>query len=125
MAELGGTEIILVVDDESALLDLVCEILSGKGYHVISAGSAQQALNILESESIDLLFSDVIMPGMDGYQLASIVQEKYPTVKIQLASGFNENHHFGVTDDELHKRILQKPVNTEKLLKQVRTLLDE
>jgi len=116
-----GNENILVVDDELPLLDLCTEALSSHGYKVFSAESGEKALEILRSESIDLLLSDVIMPNMDGNQLADIVREEFPTVKIQLASGFTGNK---AKNDFLFKHILQKPYHLETLLTTIRELLD-
>ncbi|MDH5258454.1 MAG: response regulator, partial [Gammaproteobacteria bacterium] len=121
----NGNETILIVDDEPALLHLTHEVLSLHGYHVITAQSGKQALEVLENEHIDLLLSDVIMPEMDGYQLATIVQEKYPAIKIQLASGFTDDRHNNKINDLLNQNILHKPYETEMLLKRVRSLLSE
>ena len=120
---LQGRESILVVDDEPALLDLTCEILSQQNYQVFSAERAKQALEILQNEHIDLLLSDIIMPDMNGYALAAIVQEKYPNVKIQLASGYSGEHRTGQVDISLSQNLLQKPYNSETLLRKIRTLL--
>ncbi len=120
---LQGQETILVVDDEPALLDLTCEILSQQNYQVLSAERAKQALEIMEREHIDLLLSDIIMPDMDGYTLAAIVREKYPDIKIQLASGFSGDEHSGQIDKTLSQNLLQKPYNSETLLKKIRALL--
>ena len=117
---LKGKGTILVVDDESSLLDLANKILSNHGYHVFCAEHAKQALEILENESIDMLISDVIMPDMDGYELASIVQEKYPAIKIQLVSGFSGEHD---VNNILSENLLQKPYTAQSLLKKVQTLL--
>jgi PAS domain S-box-containing protein len=89
----SGHETILVVDDEDALCNLTNEILVKHGYKVLCASSGEKALEILETETVDLLFSDVIMPGMDGYELASRVNEGYPDIKIQMASGFSDMRH--------------------------------
>jgi len=120
-----GNETILVVDDESALLDLTCEILIQHGFNVIPAENAKKALDILENESIDLLISDIIMPEMDGYELASIVQEKYPTVKIQLASGFSSAPNLDMINKSLHQNLLLKPFNSQILLQRIRELFNE
>ncbi len=121
----SGNETILVVDDEPALLNFLSELLSEKGYNVLSAERADQALKIMEKESIDLMFSDVIMPEMDGYQLASIVQEKYPDIKIQMASGFTDDSHMAIKDKSLHENLLHKPYKMQLVLKRIRSLLDE
>jgi len=123
-SELRGHETILIVDDESALLELAVEILEMQGYQIKSADNAKQALQIMEAEEIDLLLSDVIMPDMSGYQLAAIVQEKYPTVKVQLTSGFTNERHRNLVEDELYKNLLHKPYQTKVLLKKVREQLD-
>jgi len=123
--DVKGNETILVVDDEPALLDLTALILSQQGYQIFKAESAQQALEILKVETIDLLLSDVIMPDMDGYKLSTIVHEKYPHIKIQLASGFSDDRHLnmGHDTDTLHKDLLNKPFNSQTLFKRVRELL--
>jgi PAS domain S-box-containing protein len=119
-----GNETILVVDDEPALLEVTSEILGDKGYHVLRANSAREALQILEKNAVDLLLSDVIMPDMDGYELANIVQKKYPTIKIQLASGFSDNRHVSLLDEALRKGMLNKPYKGNVLLTRVREILD-
>jgi len=124
VTSMDGHETILIVDDEPALLTLITEVLNLKGYHVMAAHSAKQALQILEGNSVDLVLSDVIMPEMDGYQLASIIQERYPDIKIQLASGFTSNQNKHMVDEELHRNLLNKPYHTKDLLKKIRVLLD-
>ena len=120
---LKGKESILVVDDEPALLELTCEILRQREYQAFAANDGKTALHILESEHIDLLISDIIMPEMDGYALAAIVKEKYPDIKIQLASGFSDGLRQDQVDKELAQNVLQKPYDSQTLLKRIRELL--
>lgn len=120
-----GNKTILVVDDEPALLTLTREILSSHGFNVLCAESAKDALNILKNESIDILISDVIMPEMDGYELAAIVKEKYPSIKIQLASGFTNDRNTDIVDESLLHNLLHKPFNSQTLLQRIRELCDE
>ncbi|MEZ0123645.1 MAG: response regulator [Candidatus Reddybacter sp.] len=122
---LGGQETILVVDDEIALLNLSSELLRQQGYKVIPVASGQQALEVLKSTPANLLLSDVIMPEMDGYQLAATVQAQYPEVKIQLASGFTDNRHTEKLSANLIDNIIQKPFNIRDMLTRIRSLLDE
>ena len=121
----AGHETILVVDDEVALLALAEDILTAYGYTVLRAENAEQALEILGETSVDLLLSDVIMPGMNGYQLATEVEKLYPEVKIQLVSGFSDGQKVNFANEVLHQQRLQKPVSTEKLLIRIRKLLNE
>ncbi len=121
----SGKETILVVDDEIALLNLSTEILSQQGYEVIPVSNGHQALEVLKNTPVNLLLSDVIMPEMDGYQLAATVQAQYPEVKIQLASGFTDNRHTDKLSASLIDNIIQKPFNIKDVLTRVRSLLDE
>ena len=121
----NGSETILIVDDEPALAKLCSTILSQHGYHVFTANNGKEALVVLESESIDLVLSDVIMPEMDGYELATSIQEKYPRIKIQLASGFSDDRHLNMVDESLHRNILHKPYSSYTLLKRIHELLVE
>ena len=120
----AGRETILVVDDESGLRDLAEEILTTHGYRVLCAESGEQALRILADESVDLLFSDVIMPAMDGYQLVEKVQKKYPHIKIQMTSGF-DGERYEIKNELLHQQRLTKPFTSELLLQRIRMVLDE
>ena len=120
-----GNETILVVDDEEALLELAEESLLDLGYRVLTAGNGQQALDVLTRESsIDLMISDVIMPGgINGYELAERVTADYPELKVLLASGYTEK----ITTSENHKRfslnLLAKPYSQVELAQKVRLTL--
>jgi len=122
--QVKGTETVLVVDDEHAIADLVHDRLTMQGYRVLTANDGEQALILLETENVDLIISDVIMPGMDGYQLAAQVQQLYPKIKIQMVSGFADDRHINMTNDVLQRELLYKPYSSVKLLKRIRTLLD-
>jgi two-component system OmpR family response regulator len=80
---------VLIVDDEEDLADMAAALLEAHGLEVLVAYSAYEALRLLkENGDIDALFSDVVMPGMTGLQLADAVTEMYPKVKVVLASGY-------------------------------------
>jgi signal transduction histidine kinase/CheY-like chemotaxis protein len=117
-------ENILLVDDEPSLLSVTSKILSLNGYNVFCAQGAIGALSILKRESIHILISDVIMPNIDGYELASIVKEKYPDIKIQLVSGYPESRNTDTIDFQLHKNMLYKPVESDILLSRIRELAE-
>ena len=120
----NGNENILLVDDETALLELTSEVIELHGYTTFCAANAHEAMTILENEPIHLMLSDIIMPEIDGYQLAAFVQEHYPSVKIQLASGFSDDRHLKFTDNTLHKSLLEKPYEMVTVLQRIRELLD-
>ena len=119
-----GDETILVVDDEPAMADLVERLLSSRGYRVLAVDEARKALEVLESETVDLLLSDVVMPDMDGYQLAAIVHQKYSKTKIQLMSGYAGNRQQDYINVEFSGKLLKKPFTAQVLLRRVREVLD-
>ena len=124
-AALRGTEKLLVVDDEIALGQLMKTILESKGYSVLLVDSGRKALDLLSSESgVDAVITDIIMSEMDGYQLASEILQRYPKMKVQLVSGFNDDRHEENVPDEMHQKLLYKPVNSMVLLRHIRELLD-
>lgn len=119
-----ASETILVVDDEVALQHLVEDILSANGYRVLCANNGIQALNILDTEQVDLVLSDIIMPEMDGFQLADQIQKKHPDIKIQIISGYNDDYIVNSANKELYDNQLSKPYRSEILLNRIRSLLD-
>jgi len=121
---LQGSETLLVVDDEQAMLELAYETLSTHGYQVLTANDGEQALSVLENENVDLIISDVIMPNMDGYQLAAQIQQWYPHIIMLMVSGFADERSHDKENSLLHKTILYKPYTSNALLACVRTQLD-
>jgi len=123
---LKGNETVLVVDDETAITALTEVVLIEHGYKVFVANDGLQALNVLkkESDNIDIIISDIIMPDLDGCQLAKKVKHLYPHIKIQMVSGFADDRHHGHIDDELHKNMMYKPCSSQALLIRIRHLLD-
>jgi CheY-like chemotaxis protein len=119
----GGTERILVAEDDPAVLKLTVDLLEGLGYRVVSATNADEAMAILrKNREIDLLFSDVIMPGgTNGIALAQIAQHERPDLKILLTSGFvGDKAVLGVSEH----LILDKPYSASVLAAHLRKLLD-
>ncbi|MDH5394156.1 MAG: response regulator [Gammaproteobacteria bacterium] len=121
--DLKGNARILVVDDEPGLRMLAKEILTSYGYSVSLAESASQALALLKEQEYELMLSDVIMPGMNGYELAKKVSELYPAIKIQMASGFSDNTGTSTGNEALYTQRLQKPFTADALLQRIKTLL--
>jgi len=123
----GGSESILIVDDEADLLQLADRYLSDLGYRTYRAENTTQALEILARDiEIDLMFSDVVMPGgMNGYELAQQASELRPNIKVLLTSGFTSKvlTHSGLTRYSAH--ILNKPYRKDDLAQRIRLVLDE
>jgi PAS domain S-box-containing protein len=121
-----GTETILVVEDEANLRYLARQFLEKQGYRVIEAADGAVAMQIVVAHEgvIHLLLTDVIMPGMNGRELAQRISEIRPNVKILYMSGYTENvvGHNGMLDAGV--RLLQKPFNLRDLKAKVREVLD-
>jgi CheY-like chemotaxis protein len=84
----GRTPTVLVVDDEPLICSLASDSLRDAGYRTLEAHNARQAIDLLEKgEHVDLVFSDVQMPGMDGFELQRWLRQHRPQVKVLLASG--------------------------------------
>ncbi|WP_190277863.1 PAS domain S-box protein [Colwellia psychrerythraea] len=118
-----GSETILVVDDEPQLRALAQTILTTKGYRVLTASNGIEALAALEESPIDLMFSDIIMPKMNGYLLVEKAQKLYPELKIILASGFQGN--LSDRNIMLDEDIIAKPYENNYLLRRIRACLDK
>ncbi len=121
-----GDESILIVDDEVDLLQLASEHLSELGYHVHKADNAEQALAILSTEDIDLLFSDVVMPGdINGYTLAQQATLQRPDLKVLLTSGFTSKIDAQNGLARFSANMLNKPYRKAELTQRVRMVLDK
>ena len=115
----------MLIDDEPSVLKLTEDILLSHGYTVFSSTSTKEALTILENETIELVISDVIMPDMDGFELAHIIHYTHPDIKIQLCSGLQNVKGKTVTSKELSKNLLVKPLTANQLLTRIKELLNK
>lgn len=125
-ADLTGTARILLVEDEDAVRTFSTRALTNKGYQVLGAESGEAALALLESEdikSIDLMITDVMMPGMDGPTMAAKIRETSPDLKIIFISGYTEDR----LKDHMGKNIyfLPKPFTLKQLAAKVKEALEE
>lgn len=123
---LSGNESILVVEDDIQVLNFAKSTLQNFGYNVHSASSGKKALKIFKSGKIrfNLLFTDLVMPDMNGQELAAMTEKISPETKILFASGYTDNHlvHKGQLKENIN--FLSKPYSTKNLLKAIREILD-
>jgi CheY-like chemotaxis protein len=124
----GGTETILLVEDDAALRRLAGVVLTKHGYRVVEAGNGPDALRVADNRihQIDLLLTDMVMPeGMSGQQLAARLQMLKPEMKVIFMSGYSAE----LAGRELTlcegQNVLQKPVSTRQILDTVRQCLDQ
>jgi two-component system cell cycle sensor histidine kinase/response regulator CckA len=123
----GGSETVLLVEDEESVRQLVRETLESKGYKVLEAENGEAALRIVSnySDKIDMLITDVVMPGMSGRELSARLCASRPQTKVLYLSGYTEDAigHEGVVDP--HTVFLQKPFTLQMLSRKVREVLGE
>jgi DNA-binding NtrC family response regulator len=112
-------ETILVVDDEADVRALVREVLTSSGYRVMDTGDPFEARRIVESQPVHLLLTDVVMPIMNGLELAKRVEAASPTTKVLLMSGYVTAAVKGSG-----RPLLSKPFRTSDLVSMVRQMLD-
>jgi PAS domain S-box-containing protein len=121
-----GNETVLLVEDEPSILYLSKSMLEGLGYKVLAAGTPREAILLAEecTSGVDLLMTDVVMPEMNGQNLAKRLLPFYPNLKLLFMSGYTANviAHHGVLDDGIH--FLQKPFSMQNLASKVREVLD-
>ena len=126
-ASVTGHETVMIVEDNHAIRQMADRILRRAGFHVLLAEHSEAALRALlqRNGQVDLLITDIIMPGMDGHQFAQIVRVSYPNVKIMHISGFDSD--ISGLQEEPDRRIplLAKPFTAKQLLQTARSVLDE
>lgn len=122
----GNNELILVIDDEATIREIACRALEANGYRTLAAANGLEAVEVVRrgEVTVDLVFTDMMMPQMDGAATAAYFLANHPQVAVIAASGLNANGevaraaHSGVT------RFLSKPFTTTELLTSVRETLD-
>ena len=122
----AGTEVILVVEDDPSVRELVREVLTPLGYTVLASAGGDDALRMSDSHGgpVDLLLTDVVMPGMNGKQLAEVLRIKRPGIKVLFMSGYAHNALSTQGMLEPGIAMIHKPFRTVALARQVRQVLD-
>ncbi|HUO31062.1 MAG TPA: response regulator [Bryobacteraceae bacterium] len=125
MATLSGNETILVLEDEARVRKLICEVLTGRGYHVLEAVRGTDAIRMANEYDgrIHMLLTDVVMPEMSGPQALEQIRAQYPNMKVLFMSGYTDEamaHHGILTSGA---PFLQKPFLPDALARKVREVL--
>ena len=123
---MGGTETILLVDDNPDILEISSLILRESGYHVFTATSGERARSVLQQRAatIKLVITDIIMPKQNGDELATVVQQNYPWIKLLFISGYNADTigSYGATNPGIP--CVLKPYTSDALKIATRKALD-
>ncbi|MCG6533741.1 MAG: chorismate synthase [Syntrophales bacterium LBB04] len=121
-----GTERILVVDDDSSIRNLFVQILNSLGYVAMVASSGLEALSIVEKVGgmLDIVLTDIVMPGISGKELGRRLQAEYPHIRLLFMSGYGEEtvSQYGIDGQDVV--FLQKPITPDNLVTKLREALD-
>jgi DNA-binding response OmpR family regulator len=122
----GGTETVLLVEDEEMLLDLLASILSSKGYNVLTASDGMEALRIYseQPDRIALVISDMGLPKLGGWEMFCRMKEINKDVRAILASGYLDPNIRMEMIEAGAKDFIQKPYEPEAILKRMREIID-
>ncbi|MDX1775164.1 MAG: response regulator [Desulfobulbales bacterium] len=123
---LKGSETILVVDDDPDILDLLEGLLRPLGYKVFTVASGEKALEVTAQhpDEIDLLLTDVVLPGITGHELAKQVLQKFPRVNVLFMSGLLCPSMAQKGAGQAFEAFLRKPFAPKELLQKMRKILD-
>ncbi|MDP2317795.1 MAG: response regulator [Acidobacteriota bacterium] len=117
---------VLVVDDEQPVLKLLVRILSVDNYEIQSTDSGVEATRLLDMpgfRGVDLLVTDLMMPNMNGRELAAVVRQRYPSVRVLYVTGFADTLFKGVNELGTGESFIEKPFGAEGLLEAARLLM--
>src|SRR5258708_35652655 len=116
--------LILVVDDEPGVRELAATVLSEAGHVVLTAGDGAEAIELVErNPGIALIFTDLVMPRMDGLRLADLATTRRPGIKILYATGYMDFAKGKPGTPALHGPLLSKPYRPSQLEDEVKALL--
>ena len=119
----GPGRLVLVVDDEQGLRELVVRTLQAEGYSTLEAADGVEALGVMETASVDLVITDVVMPSMDGRELGRRISQRWPDLPVLYVSAYDVNDIFRRGSPSNSAPFLQKPFPLEGLVTTVRQLI--
>jgi two-component system cell cycle sensor histidine kinase/response regulator CckA len=124
--DLRGTSTILLVEDEEPVRIFSASALKSKGYNVLSPETVEEALSIIDEkgDKIDLVVSDVMMPGMNGPDMIKEAHKKYPDLKVVFVSGYGEDAFKETYGNDRHFNFLSKPYSLKQLAQKVKEVID-
>ncbi|GIW55288.1 MAG: hypothetical protein KatS3mg082_1692 [Nitrospiraceae bacterium] len=125
-AAMAGSETVLLVEDDQPIRDLASSFLRGQGYTVLEAPDAEAALRLADkyAGAIDALVTDLVLPGLNGWQLALHLRVKHPRLKVLYVSGWGSSVLAGFGRPIEPGMVLPKPYTPSGLVKRIRDLLD-
>lgn len=115
MEKNNGTVVILIVDDDELVRMTLSVLISTLGYHCLVAGDGVEALTVLNSTKVDLVFSDVVMPGMDGMELLSNIKEHHKDTDVIISTGYSDKANYAEVIKAGAIDFIKKPIDQAEL----------
>lgn len=116
---------ILIVEDDEAMREFLCQAISRSGYYVEAVQDGTEALRRVEESHFDLLLTDIRMPGIDGIELARIARRRYPGLSVLLVTAYAQDALGAADLDGADVAVLSKPFNLSELIDRVETCLPQ
>ena len=110
---------VLVVEDDERVRSAACTVLTAAGYEVLSAGGSEEALNLAQAQQVQILFTDVTLPGRNGFRLALCLRGLIPALRVLLASGYPEYSTRSPQEESCNFFRLAKPYSASNLLEKI------
>ena len=120
-----GLNKVLIVDDDAAILSLFKQVFSKAGYGVATAGSAEEALEILSEETFHLIFLDLNLPGMSGIELCRIIRKDKPMAIVFAMTGYSSLFELSDCRDAGFEDYFKKPIKLSELIKNASIAVDK
>src|SRR5579859_7408842 len=115
---------VMIVDDDADVLATLASILKVAGHDVVQAGNGIEALNLLDrGDTLDLLLTDVIMPGLNGFNLARMARSRRPDLRVLYLTGWFQTAETMLDQGEKYGKLLTKPILPEDLRREVSAAL--
>jgi CheY-like chemotaxis protein len=123
---IGGSETLLLVEDQNEIRSLLSQILASEGYTVLTAPNGREALLLAQNHTgpIDLMITDIVMPQMSGHELARAMKDRRPEMKILYMSGYADRSRAPAEFDPASFAYLEKPFSPDVMMREVRAILD-
>jgi CheY-like chemotaxis protein len=120
--DMGRPFTILLVEDDSAVREVVVEILSAKLFHVLVAADGYEAIRLLVEQHVDVMLTDIMMPGLSGYELAAQAKLIRPSLEVLYTTGY-DGQAAGREMAGRYGKLLPKPVRADELVDEIMGLL--
>jgi CheY-like chemotaxis protein len=108
--------VVLLVEDDEPVRELLARLLADRGLEVLAVGSGEEALDVERVRRIDLMLSDVMLPGLNGFELARLVRQRTPHMHILFMSGYVNQNAARADEFDLGAMLLQKPFTVADLM---------